>query len=67
MPSLPIRKNCDKGKCMKTAKITLNALRLSLWYVERAVGKQRRELLTLPEGIKGDFAEDMTLDFGPKG
>lgn len=49
------------------SKITLNALTLHSWYVERAAGKQRRELLTLLEGIKGDFAEEMTLDFGLKG
>lgn len=50
----------------KDSKIALDALTLYSWYVERAVGKRRGELLTLLEGIKGDFAEEMTLDFDLK-
>ena len=38
-----------------------------MWYLHSAVRKQRRELLTLLEGIKGDFTEEMTIDYGLEG
>lgn len=66
VPFLPIKKNSDKGKYIKTEKLHWMPYH-SICGLYRGLLRNREELLTLLEGIKGDFTEEMTLDFGLEG
>lgn len=63
--SLSIKKNYDKTNTERQKNCTESTI--FVVYRERAIGKQRRELLTVLERIKGDFTEEMTLHLGLEG